>query len=120
MPSQRDKTQFFSNQKAGFGKADRFLYRKMQERNEGCGINLGPATYDQLDSFKSVNKLPFYTLIKKPDIPVKDVKHYKYSGNMLVFDPKPQQMPAYRYEPKTRQLVKGTRGIMCHPNLQTT
>ena len=49
---------------------------------------------------------------------MKDVKHYKYSGNMLVFDPQPKHILAYSYEPKSKKLVKGTRGVMCHPSLQ--
>jgi hypothetical protein len=30
---------------------------------EACDENVGPSTYDQLDAFKSLTKLPCYTLI---------------------------------------------------------
>lgn len=88
---------------------------------------MGPSTYDHLDAFKSLTKLPCYTLIvsrnpwltgqKQLDIPKEELKHYKYVGSNLMYDPDNKTIAAYQLEPGTKRLVKGTGGMLVHPSL---
>lgn len=62
-PDREQRFRFFAENKAGFGREDRFLYKKLEQKLVACNENVGPSTYDQLDAFKSLTKLPCYTLI---------------------------------------------------------
>lgn len=45
------RIKLFAEKKSGFGKEDRFLYRKLEAKLVACDENVGPATYDSNEAF---------------------------------------------------------------------
>ena len=53
----------FASNKAGFGKADRFLYVKMARKLMACQDNVGPASYEHHDQFRKLAQSPCNTIM---------------------------------------------------------
>ena len=56
--------------KAGFGKADRFLYVRLAKKLQACQDNLGPANYQHHVQFRKLNESPCQTVMvsEKSDV----------------------------------------------------
>jgi len=62
-PKTKDKIRRFSERKAGFGKTDRFLYKKLAFDLQACDEHLSPANYNHADQYRKLTQLPCNTVI---------------------------------------------------------
>jgi len=120
-PTRQRYIRRFSRSGKGFGVTDRFLYEKLAKKMKACGDNLSPANYSHHIVFAKMTATPCNALIKTLDIPKEELKHYRYVGDSLVYEPitldQTQQMWATN---PSKSLIKGTGGCLVHPSLRNS
>ena len=113
----KQRVKEFADRKAGFGKADRFLYVKMAKRLQACQPNVGPSSYDHHEQYRKLNESPCQTVMHTLDIPREEQNNYIYVGQNLIYSPiDGRKQP--KYDRRTKSLMRGTGGLLVHPSLR--